>query len=405
MTVVRQPMNLNPANFSNPVEAKVIKRFDDTPVENVAAEVGVTKEQYVADQNQHAISFEKPAQTLDFGGADGVAQPTQEPGQTASVDGQTAPAELTPEQKRQERREEFKKAANAERRALEMQKKAQAQMDQLKQFQTFMEMAKKDPTAVAKALNMDPTEFLRQYQNQMFNIPNEPEKPKLSESEELRQRLNRYEEERRKEKEEMSRLQSQAIRQDYITSKILPVITGDQDKFELLNLNGREACAGFIYDMMDAHFRSTGEELNAQDVAEEMENQLAREFEEKISQTRKLKKFAKHFREDTDAPGQNVTLPEQLGEGELVKRTAAMDNQATVVSTGQLGSASDTSLNTKPTQGPTQSKPIVPATVRNNPILENQAAQINAYQRQVTWESKRENRLNRMANVLNTVKK
>ena len=383
MTIVYKETNAsNLQNFGAP---KINKRFEDK-VENVAQAAKEVAEASQTKDNS-AISFENTTQALnfDFPKPDEVKEGSPEA---------TTTSPPTDAEKRAARREEFRNAANAERRAMEMQKQAQAQLNQAKQFQALMEQAKKDPTAVARALGMEPTEFLRQYQNAMFNIPTTVEEPKLNPEEEIKQRLSKYEDERRREKEEFERWKSQTVRNDYISAKILPVITSDPDKFELLNQNGKEACAGFIYDMMDAHYRATGEELNPSDVAEEMENQLVKEFEEKIAQTKKVKKFSKHFRYDTDAPGQEVTLPGQLGEGDeqspaaIQVRTSAQENQA---SASQLG-ANDTSLNTKPSQGPAQRKPIMPAAPTPTQVL-GPDVQANAYQRQTSMMSKKEQRI------------
>jgi antitoxin component of RelBE/YafQ-DinJ toxin-antitoxin module len=394
MTTLRKNP-INSSNFSNFNEPKVVKMYDDTPKENVAKELGTTVEDL---KPQHAVTFDRQPQVLPGININDVPVQESAPPPTGTTIGATddVPEEdpnLTPEQRRAERRAAFKRAADVERRAVQMQKQAQEQLNQMKQFQSFMEQAKKDPTAVAKALGMDPTEFLRQYQNQMFNIPNEPVKPA---EESVQERLARYEEERKREKEELQQYKSQQIRNEYIQSRILPVIISDPDKFELLNQNGKEQCASFIYDMMDAHFRTTGEELNPLDVAEEMEAQLTKEFEEKLVATRKVKKFAKHFRTDTDAPGEELNVPGQLGQdgSSIEVRNSVEQNQ-------QLGAPApnDTSLNAKTFQGPSQRRPVN-AAVPQPTTLMGQDAQNNSYQRQASNWNKKQNRIDRIVKTL-----
>lgn len=191
-----------------------------------------------------------------------------------------------------ERRAAFKHAADVERRAMAMKKQTDQQIQEVKQFQNFMEQAKTDPTAVAKAMGMDPAVFLKKYQDKILDMPTEPE---VRPEDEVKRRLDKYEQERQMELQAKYQERVIATKQNYIASKILPVITADTEKFQLLNLEGRENCAGFIYDIMDAHYQKTGEELSASDVAEAMESNLTKEIEDKMARIRKLNKFSKHF--------------------------------------------------------------------------------------------------------------
>lgn len=381
MSIVRKnPLNTsNFANFGNP---KVNKLFEDVPKTNAA---GTPVEEVKSE-----ISFEKPAQTITFDVADPATETHEAP-------------ESTPEERRDQRRQQFKSAADVERRAINMQKQAEEQLKQLNQFKTFMEQAKKDPTVMARALNMDPTEFLRQYQNAMFAIPNDPkqEGPKLSPEEEVKARLERYDAERKAEREQFAEMRSNSIRQDYIQNKILPVILSNPSQYEILNLNGRDTCAGFIYDMMNAHYLQTGQELNPQDVADEMENQLSKEYEEKILMTKKLNKFKDHFRDDTSAPGQELSVPGQLGESDspIQTRTSAIDNQAVAV---PVGSGINTNNDVVLSQGPTTRRPIQAAP---SPAYSLGAdAMANSYGRQQNYANKRESRLSRMEAAAKAVK-
>lgn len=381
MTTVRKNP-INASNFANFGEPKVNKRYDDTPAQNVADEIGTTVE--AMNANPNGVSFEKPAQTDLFD------LPEEQP-----VQPQASPAgEKSAAERRAEKRQEWKDANKTMQRALQMQKEAQAKLAQAQRFEQVAKTAHENPVEVAKALGMTPEEFLRKYQNQMFNIP-EP-KPELDPQEQMKQRFEQYEQERKREREEHETFKAQTIRQNYISTKIMPIITGDPDRFELLNYNNAELSASYMYDLMDAHYRQTGEEWSAQDVAEAYENELQKELEDKLSKIRGVKKFSKHFREATDAPGQEITIPAQLGEDTdptagIQRRNSVAQNQAN--NPGPLGSGPNTITDVKTTQGP-----VSRATI-SNPLSSVPAANENAYQRQASWDRKRESRLNKVVEV------
>lgn len=374
MTITRhQP--INSSNFSNFGNPKINKRFEDAPAPLTPS-----------GDSKSAIDFSKQNQELPITNAGGdLPLPSDKDITEADLT-----SELSDAEKRAERRASFKHAADIERRAMQMQKEAEHTLNQTKQVQQFLALIDTDPVKAVQALGKDPNDILRKYQNGMFNIPNEPEKPKVESTEE---KLARYESERKREKEEILNYKLQNDRSMYIQNNILPVITAEPDTFELLNMNGVDTCAGFIYDMMNAHFQSTGETLNARDVAEEMENQLTNEFEDKIKVTRGIKKLSKHFRTDTDAPGDELTLPKQLGEGQgsIQLRQSAMLNQAAAPTLN-----SDTSTNTKPYQGLPQSRPLSAPAVPSPSQLLGSDAQANSYQRQTSVYNKKQARLNKI---------
>lgn len=279
MTITKRYEAMGSTINVKPPEVKVIRSYE--PKAEVAAtsvddnKVAQSLATDVAPTVDQRISFEKPTQTEEV--AEGAA-----------------PAEVVDEKakKRQERADSFKRAAEMERKAQAAQKEAQAMMAQAKHFQELIVQAKQDPTLVAKAMGMSTEEFLRAYQNKVLSIDDAPQ---VKPEEEVKQRLAQYEQERQQEKQRMAQLESQTIRQSYISSKILPVIISDVEKFQLLNMNGKENAAGFIYDMMDAHYRKTGEELSVTEIAEEMETQLTQEIENKINEMSKVKKFSNRF--------------------------------------------------------------------------------------------------------------
>jgi len=227
------------------------------------------------------ISFEKQSEQ----GAQNLQEmPTAAEAAAGQEEAKSTPAE---------RRDAMKRANQEHQKAIQMQKEATALRQEASNFEELKKNAATNPVALAKALGMDPTEFLRRFQNEMFSIPNEEIK---KEPPTVDERLQSYEQERQAERAAAANYQSEMTRMNYINTKILPAIKGDTEKYQLLNHNNVETSAGFIYDMMNDHFKRTGEELNAEDVAEEMENQLMNEFEEKINSVRKIGKFSKHFK-------------------------------------------------------------------------------------------------------------
>lgn len=338
MSIIRKA-TVNTGSLENFGAAKVNKRLDTFEKALEEKEVDPNK-----------VSFEKPQEDSWFANM-------PEKAEAAKLEESDSSSEA-----RKQRREEWKEANRTMQRAMQMEKEAKAKLAQVQRFEQVASKAKENPIEIAKALGVDPTEFLRLYQNQMFNITEEKEQPKLDPEEEIKQRLSRYEEERAKEKYEMEMFKSQSIKQNYIASKILPVILADKDKYELLNSNGEaEASAAFIYDLMDNHYRSTGEELNPEDVAEAMEEELVKELESKILSTKQVKKFSKHFREDTAARGQELTLPGQLGDKDVMKRSTDMASLAHQI---------------------------------------KESSNENSYQKQNTLMNKREARLNAISNLL-----
>ena len=276
ITVKYNEQGSNQIVNNNIPEKRVIKSYDDEPRQS----------------RPKAISFDKEQAELPFKEED--------------IDN----APLT----RTERATQFRAARDAEKRAMQLKKQAEEQFNEAKGFQELLKEAKNDPTILAKALGMDPSELLRKYQNQMFNIKDEPEAPVLKPEEELKQRMDRYDAERYEERQRNEAISIQTVRQTYIQTKIIPVLSEEGGRFELLNMNGKEECAAYIYDMMNDHYTKTGEEWNVADVAEEMEAILTKDIEDKMKEVRKVSKFSKHFQPEEEI---NESSKSQLGSSGL----------------------------------------------------------------------------------------
>lgn len=295
MTITKRLNTLNTSNFISFDEPKIRKLYDDTPKENIANELKIPTDQISKELNQitnNAVSFDK----VDSSGLN-FEYPTQkevDQMSNAPIDpvNPQQPVEKSNAEKRAEKRAEWKSAADVQKRAMQQLKEADEKLKKAKEVEILLEQAKKDPTAVAKALNMDPGDFLKQYQNHILNMPTETQ---LKPEEQIAARLQKYEEERAKEREQFAQFQSATIKQTYIANKILPVILADKDKFEIINNDDPKLTAAMIYDVMNEHYMKHGEELNPSDVAEEIENMLAKEIEERIAHVSKLNKFSKRF--------------------------------------------------------------------------------------------------------------
>jgi len=301
-------------------EVKVTNGFGSNVNVNNSSPNGVTVQPQVI--KSHSLSATPAAVKVEVANTDkkveshlSFEKPSAQQVETTNEQPTTTETEVEKPATSAERRDAMKRANAEHAKAIQMQKEAKALMEQARHFDEIKQKAATNPVELAKALGMDPNEFLRRYQNEMFNIPNEEvKKPELT----VDEKLKRFEEERAQEKRAQANYQAEMIRMNYISTKILPAIKADAEKYQLLNYNNPEASAGFIYDIMNDHYQKTGEELNAADVAEEMENQLQKEFEEKIESVKKISKFSKHFakmeEEATKSEKEEVSLtPAQLG--------------------------------------------------------------------------------------------
>lgn len=267
--------------YENPqkvAEKVVIKHYSEPESAEVEDKTLAATESHEEKVSTSGVSFEKPKQAeLLTNVTDGVVE-----------------TEKTTQDKIKERKDAFRRAAEMERKASQTQKEAQQALMQAKQFQELLAQAKEDPTILAQYMGVEKSDLLRKMQNKVLEINEEPKKPE----EEVNERLARYEQERQVEKEQAAQLRYHQIKQNYISNNVLPTISKDPEKYPLLNMEGKENVAGFIYDIMNSHFQSTGEELNIDEVAEEIENQLTKEIEEKVGTIRKVKKFSRYFKEE-----------------------------------------------------------------------------------------------------------
>jgi len=199
---------------------------------------------------------------------------------------------------RADRRAAFKRAADIEKRAQAMEKQAKEKLAKAQSFEALLAKSD-DPVELIKALGKDPTEFLRKYQNSMFNIPEEAEPvPEVPMEEQLKARLDKFEAE--KEAEKLAQVQAQQSYQvnSYIANKVMPAVA-DVEKYPLLNSDGDPAqAAQFVYGIMNQYYQQHGEELDPEMVAQHIEDGLYAQAEEKLNSIRKIRKFSKYFKDE-----------------------------------------------------------------------------------------------------------
>lgn len=228
-------------------------------------------------------------------------------------DAQVEEKQLTDVERRAKRREEFRDAAAIRERALKMERQAQQKIKETEQFNSLMYQAKDDPLVLAKALNMDPSEFQRKIFNKMYSIQEDEPAKEQEESfeEQTKKRLDEYERERAEEREraaQESRQNAEAnmqkIKHNYITDKIMPHIN---ETHELIHQNDKYSCAALAYDLMNQlyqdHCSKGGTEedfdVSPKDVLDQMEEELYKRTEEQLSKAKNISKLKKYFaRED-----------------------------------------------------------------------------------------------------------
>lgn len=263
---------------------------------------------------------------------------------------------MTDQERRAKRKEEFREAASIRERALKMQREAEGKSKQFKQFSELMQQAKEDPTVLARALNMDPSEFSRKIFNKQYSIKDDPAPQKEESPEEKTQRrLDEYEryiqeekERRIKEQAQNNEHQNQMIKRNYIEKSILPCI---KDEHEFIKRNDEQVCAEMIYDLMNSafneHLMAGGTEenfpLKAEDVVNEMELSLEKRAEEELEKARGISKLRKYFR-DEDRYERSDRYEERPERQEQITHKRSMYSSKPTISSSMGPSAPPTSF-------------------------------------------------------------
>lgn len=222
--------------------------------------------------------------------------------------------ELSDAERRNKRKEEYREAALIREKAVQMQKRAQEQIKQTEQFYSLMQQAKDDPVVLAKALNITPEEFQRKLFNKMYSIKDEPQKEETFE-EQTKRKLTEYEQERELDKErrveeqkKYSENEFQRVKHSYITNNIIPLIN---ESHEFIHKNDKYSCAGLIYDLMnqayqDATSKNEDFTLKAEDVVNQLEEELEKRAEQQILEARNIGKLKKYFQDEPISSNINI---------------------------------------------------------------------------------------------------
>lgn len=307
---------------NNAVPSTVIKAYQEPAkiIDKVVTES--------SPKPEDAVTFERPEKPL-FGFE-------KTPEDTTTTPPATSPTtEAKPSS--EERRDAMKRANQEHQKAIKLQQEATELMKKNHAYQEALQKADLSPIELIKALGKDPMDFLRRLQNEQFSIPNEAAKvPEPT----VEDRLKQYEQERQKEREQAANYQSEMIKLNYISNKILPAIS-NEEQYPLLFKN-KDTSAKLIYDIMNSHYLQFNEELNPADVAAEYESELEKEVLSSIEKIKQISKFKDHFKEEPPAA---EASPTQLGE--KPQQTWQGAKSPVPVATGQRTSSLDRSARKK----------------------------------------------------------
>lgn len=193
------------------------------------------------------------------------------------------------------RRDSLKRISERERKTMEKEKLANEKMAKVEQFHESFKKFEEDPTLIAKAFNMSTEEFLRKYQNKIFDIKEDSPKPETV----AQDRLSALEDQTKR----LSELNFQNQKSNYVNQFIVPILSQQPEKFELVN-EKMAAHANYIHDIIHHHWMETGgnnggEIWEAKTVAEELEKELTENKEKEIEELKKSPKLRKYFKEES----------------------------------------------------------------------------------------------------------
>ena len=213
---------------------------------------------------------------------------TTEATETTATETPVVAVAETEETARAKRKEEWnlaEKARQMEASANDKLKKAQAYEDALANFN-------KDPTELAKMLGIPLSDLLIKLQNAAFAMPTEKV---VSPEEDLKLKAMKYEQDMQDLKRQQEDLKNTVIRTNYINSKIMPALTKDPDKYELLHANGVDNTANFVFDYIAQQYKETGKEWPVEDVLQVYQEEMIEKTNTFLNNAKKLKTFKKQF--------------------------------------------------------------------------------------------------------------
>lgn len=212
-----------------------------------------------------------------------LSKPQNAPPQAAPEKPQEpeAPQKATePEKKDEPLSVRFAALAKKEKLLLEKERQLKELENKFKPYELTRENVKKSPKSALESLGMTYEEFTQALLNEIDGKPTITTEDKV---EELYKKL--AEKERlEKEREEQARKQQEEQAISQFKSNIKEHVKADTDKFEMINLY---EAFDEVYDTIEAYFEETGEMLDVDRAAQEVENQLFEEAQ-KIKKAKKL---------------------------------------------------------------------------------------------------------------------
>ena len=214
-----------------------------------------------------------------------------------------AKTEETPE-KPQDARKLFLDAQKAERKAKEMEKKAKAGLDKATALEAAIKMTSEggDPTALLKAVNVDPIKFYKDMTAYAISDKNKPEDPVQKELREHKERLDQYEKERTVMLTDMQQKEDMIAANKIISTQIIPIIQSNPEKYETILLEYGKDTAIAIFNVMKEAYDLPDDQKPAgwkmptfEEAAERLETYWAEKVESGIIAASKLKKFSNRF--------------------------------------------------------------------------------------------------------------
>lgn len=183
-------------------------------------------------------------------------------------------------------------------KALEEARKLKAEAeDKLKKaeaFQSALNDFEKDPLSIAKARGMTIEEYVNSVNRAAMGLKTEKV---LSPEEEKAKKEKDYLDGLEKSRKDLEARVSSLQVENWIAKNIAPVIKTNVDKFEFLTRGGKDIDTAIndLYGFMDAHYKRTGQTLDALEAASAIEDNMAEEYMKALENGKQYKKLQHLF--------------------------------------------------------------------------------------------------------------
>lgn len=210
-----------------------------------------------------------------------------------------APQKTEPEKKDEPLSVRFAALAKKEKLLLEKERQLKEMENKFKPMEYTREGVKKSPKTALESLGLSFEEFTQAYLNELDGKPTVTTEDKI---EELYKKLA-DKERLEKEREEQAKKQQEEQAITQFKENIKGLVQKDTDKYEMINLY---EAFDEVYDTIEAYFNETGEMLDVERAAQEVENHLFEEAQ-KIKRAKKL-----GFQEKQEAPQKPQAQPSSM---------------------------------------------------------------------------------------------